>query len=70
MRGWPETEPRYDGTFRTCLLYLADVLIGSQDYFVESWRRDLDSLFESEGHHGSLKNGQGKREGKVNIYIR
>lgn len=51
---------------KVCLLYLSDVLIGGEDNFVESRRRDLYSLFESERHHGSLMNEK-KQWRKLNI---
>lgn len=35
-------------------LYLSHVLVGGQDDLVESRGRDLDSLLEGDGHHGSL----------------
>lgn len=43
--GWEEAAAR---------LYLSHVLVGGQDDLVESRGRDLDSLLEGDGHHGSL----------------
>jgi len=58
-----KTYPQWEST-RRCLLYLSDVVIGGEDHFVKSWGRDLYSLFEGEGHHGSLNGAE-----KINIYI-
>ena len=42
--------------------YLSDVLIGCQDDFIESRRRDLQALLESNGHHSALR-GTEKQSG-------
>lgn len=52
-----------------CLFYLSDVLIGGQDHFIKSWRRDLDSLLESDGHHGSLKKEKRKKSTLAPFYF-
>ena len=56
MRGEAEGHKPQCDFMTLCLLYLSDVLIGGEDNFVKSRGRDLDSLLEGEGHHGSLKN--------------
>lgn len=43
-------------------LYLSDILIGCQDDFVKSWGWDLNSLLESDRHHGSLEKKQNKTD--------
>lgn len=54
VRGQTE-ESRHHHSMNTLgLLYLSDILIGGKDDLIKSWGRDLDSLFESNGHHGSL----------------
>lgn len=54
VRGQTEESRHHHSMKGLGLLYLSDVLIGGEDDLIKSWGRDLDSLFESDGHHGSL----------------